>query len=150
MTAQFTMFDQMMLQDLSASTSSPASADGTTPSISPTGGDGALQLAINDVNGGFRLAGPKYDGSGKTVLKHSLSLRDIEELEDYLARARKELSAPGPSETLSPDSARADREALIDLIYAIITNPHKKAGVMVQEIQALLSKGGGTTEGSQG
>lgn len=52
--------------------------------------DGALQISIGeeDDNGcgtGYRIAGPKYDGSGKSLLKHFLSDRDKREIAEYLA-----------------------------------------------------------------
>jgi hypothetical protein len=55
--------------------------------------DGAMQLSINvdsaDGGGhGYRIAGPKYDGNGKVVLRHELSDRDVSELRRYLALSR--------------------------------------------------------------
>lgn len=52
--------------------------------------DGALQLSINfarEGNGGhgYRIAGPKYDGNGKVLLRHELSERDVSELRRYLS-----------------------------------------------------------------
>lgn len=52
-------------------------------------GDGALQLSINvetDGGGGhgYRIAGPKYDGTGQTLIKHYLTERDISEIRSYL------------------------------------------------------------------
>lgn len=49
-------------------------------------GDGALQLSINDNDSGYRLAGPKYDGTGKVLLRHEITERDREELLSYLRR----------------------------------------------------------------
>lgn len=51
--------------------------------------DGALQISIGqqDPDGGghgYRLAGPKYDGRGMTLLRHYLTERDIEEIRSYL------------------------------------------------------------------
>lgn len=58
--------------------------------------DKALQISINfrDEKGGghgYRLAGPKYDGFGKTLLKHVLTERDIDEIAGYLKTARAAL-----------------------------------------------------------
>ena len=51
--------------------------------------DGALQVSIgkSDDDGGghgYRIAGPKYDGSGKQLLCHTLTQRDKEEIISYL------------------------------------------------------------------
>jgi len=51
--------------------------------------DGQLQIGINkeDPDGGghgYRIAGPKYDGSGKTLLKHKITKRDVDEIRSYL------------------------------------------------------------------
>lgn len=56
--------------------------------------DGALQIAIaiEDDDGsshGYRIAGPKYDGRGKTLLKHYISERDVSEIRSYLASGTK-------------------------------------------------------------
>lgn len=52
-------------------------------------GDGQLQVSIckQDADGsghGYRIAGPKYDGSGKALLKHVINERDKSEIESYL------------------------------------------------------------------
>lgn len=52
---------------------------------------GAIQLAINDHDIGYRICGPKYDGSGHTIKTHELTVRDIEEIQDYLDIARRAL-----------------------------------------------------------
>ncbi len=53
---------------------------------------GQLQLAINNPNGcGYRIAGPKYDGMGRTLHIHELSRRDIAELRSYLDAAEARL-----------------------------------------------------------
>lgn len=54
--------------------------------------DGALQVSINwrdDKGGGhgYRIAGPKYDGSGTNLLRHQLTDRDKEEIRRYLDNA---------------------------------------------------------------
>lgn len=48
--------------------------------------DGLIQLAINDEKGGYRICGPKYDGTGRTIRRHELTARDVAELRDYLDR----------------------------------------------------------------
>lgn len=57
--------------------------------------DGRLQLSIGkqDKNGGghgYRIAGPKYDGSGKILLRHTITPRDKDEIMSYLRLASKE------------------------------------------------------------
>ena len=54
---------------------------------------GGIQLSINDENGGYRLAGPKYCGASVTLLTCVLNERDIAELSSYLRRAAP-LSSP--------------------------------------------------------
>lgn len=51
--------------------------------------DGQFQLAIglhDDGKGGhgYRLCGPKYDGTGTNVLHHVLTERDVEVIRTYL------------------------------------------------------------------
>jgi hypothetical protein len=53
---------------------------------------GHLQLAINNPSGsGYRISGPKYDGTGKTLHIHQLTSRDIVELRSYLDAAESRL-----------------------------------------------------------
>ena len=48
-----------------------------------------LQLSIGDDDGGFRLAGPKFNGSSEPVLTYKLtSARDLDEIESYCRQAR--------------------------------------------------------------
>lgn len=54
-----------------------------------------LQISINieDENGnghGYRIAGPKYDGSGRTLVKHYLDARDVSEIRGYLNLTHEE------------------------------------------------------------
>ena len=46
--------------------------------------DGAVQVSISDENGGYRIAGAKYDGTGKTLLKRELTASDANEIKRYL------------------------------------------------------------------
>jgi hypothetical protein len=48
------------------------------------GWTGGLQLSIGDENGGYRLAGPKFNGSGKCLLSKTLDARDVEEIRSYI------------------------------------------------------------------
>ena len=41
---------------------------------------GGIQLSIDDENGGYRIAGPKYCGMSVSLLEHHLDARDIAEL----------------------------------------------------------------------
>lgn len=60
--------------------------------VSRDGWTKGLQLSIDDDDGGYRLAGPKFNGSSETLLQYKLtSLRDIDEIEAYCKRARAEL-----------------------------------------------------------
>ena len=47
---------------------------------------GMIQLSINGNGTGYRICGPKYDGMGRTIRKHILTPRDVEEIKRYLAR----------------------------------------------------------------
>lgn len=50
---------------------------------------GAMQMSIDDDDGGFRLIGPKFSGNSTPLLKYNLtSERDIAEIESYCKRAR--------------------------------------------------------------
>ena len=52
------------------------------------GWTGGLQLSIEDATGsGFRIAGPKFNGSGTVLQKHKISERDAKEIRSYLDRA---------------------------------------------------------------
>lgn len=62
--------------------------------VSRDGWTKGVQLSINDDNGGFRLSGPKFNGSSETLLKYVLSSeRDIAEIESYCKVAREHLHA---------------------------------------------------------
>lgn len=58
-------------------------------SVDRDGLTGALQLSIDlerpDGTGhGYRLAGPKFNGSSKKVFRHQLGGRDVQEIRSYL------------------------------------------------------------------
>lgn len=53
-------------------------------SIYKDGWTGGIQLSIGDKNGGYRIAGPKFNGSGKPLLEHRLTERDAKEIRYYL------------------------------------------------------------------
>lgn len=57
--------------------------------VSRDGWTKGLQLNIakvdeNDRGHGYRLAGPKFNGSSKTLLKVELDQRDVDEIREYL------------------------------------------------------------------
>lgn len=52
----------------------------------------SLQLSIGDDDGGYRLAGPKYNGSSKSLLRRPLTARDCNELEAYIKQAREAIA----------------------------------------------------------
>lgn len=45
---------------------------------------GLIQLSINDGDVGYRICGPKYDGTSRTIKKHKLSASDVAEIRRYL------------------------------------------------------------------
>lgn len=51
--------------------------------------EGALQLSVNDENGGYRIFGPKYDGRSKPIRKHEITERDVSEIGSYLIRVHR-------------------------------------------------------------
>ena len=67
---------------------------------------GDLQLSIGDDSGGFRLAGPKSNGSGKRVLTRRLAQRDVAEIRRYLDAY--EASLPESARTCSRAFAHSE------------------------------------------
>jgi hypothetical protein len=60
--------------------------------VSRDGRTGGLQLSIdqecdNGTGHGYRIAGPKFNGSGENLLKHRLTERDADEIRVYLDSA---------------------------------------------------------------
>ena len=52
------------------------------------GWSGSVQLAIeDDIDGGYRLLGPKFNSSGTLRARRALSVRDANEIRRYLDRA---------------------------------------------------------------
>jgi hypothetical protein len=63
--------------------------DRLTIEVSRDGLTEGLQLSINqldeeDAGHGYRLAGPKFNGSGETLLTRTLDERDAKEIRRYL------------------------------------------------------------------
>jgi hypothetical protein len=46
--------------------------------------EGRFQLSIGNENGGYRIAGPKFDGRSKTIMRHEIRPRDVSEIGQYL------------------------------------------------------------------
>ena len=53
---------------------------------------GGIQISIGDDHGGYRIAGPKFDGSSKLLSKRTLDKRDIAEIRKYLDKAEAALN----------------------------------------------------------
>lgn len=47
---------------------------------------GGIQISINDGDGGYRIAGPKYCGTSETLKTHVLTEQDVWEIRRYLRR----------------------------------------------------------------
>lgn len=63
--------------------------DRITLEVSRDGWTKGIQLSINrldekGIGHGYRIAGPKFNGSGEMLLKHELSQRDADEIRGYL------------------------------------------------------------------
>lgn len=63
---------------------SPREAATVTLAVYRDGWTGRLQLAIEDESGGYRLAGPKFNGSGEKVLERVLDEHDAARIRSYL------------------------------------------------------------------
>jgi hypothetical protein len=61
-------------------------------SIDQDGWTKGIQLSIGTEDHGYRIAGPKFNGSSKTLKKHALDARDIAEIESYIKVAKKNLA----------------------------------------------------------
>lgn len=53
--------------------------------------EGGIQLSINGGGTGYRICGPKYDGRSKTIGRHKITERDIDEIRAYVQLAHKAL-----------------------------------------------------------
>lgn len=74
---------------VSSQNSEPENTKHVTFEVAKDGWTGGLQLSINerDADGGghgFRLAGPKFNGSSEMLLKYEVDERDAEEIREYL------------------------------------------------------------------
>lgn len=54
--------------------------------------DHAPQLSINGSDSGYRIAGAKYDGKSKCLLRHELSAQDVKEIRSYCDEAERWLA----------------------------------------------------------
>lgn len=52
--------------------------------VSKDGWTGLLQLSIGDYNGGYRIHGPKFNGSTKILIRHQINERDAMEIRTLL------------------------------------------------------------------
>ena len=43
-----------------------------------------FQISIGTDDGGYRMTGPDYNGSGKQIIKHEITERDASEIRKYL------------------------------------------------------------------
>ena len=50
---------------------------------------GGIQISINDGDGGYRLAGPKYSGYSETLKRHTLTQEDVAQIRAYLRKVPK-------------------------------------------------------------
>ena len=78
-------------------------ADQLTLDVTKDGWTGGIQLSINCVsdNGwghGYRIAGPKFNGSGSVLLSAKLTERDAGEIRAYLDRVFPTEAALGREE----------------------------------------------------
>jgi len=91
-------------------TANPAPGkDRITLEVSRDGWTNGVQLSINKldekgVGWGYRIAGPKFNGSGETLLKRELDQRDVDEIRRYLDAVFPQritawvVDGPGPEE----------------------------------------------------
>lgn len=63
-------------------------------SIYEDGWTSGLQLSVEDDDGGYRIIGPKFNGSSKRRASRVLDDRDIAMIRRYLDQAEAALSAP--------------------------------------------------------
>ncbi len=67
---------------------------------------GGIQISIGDDSGGYRIAGPKYCGSGESLKRHVLTKRDADEIRHYLDRIDDEakMGSAGNARALGDES----------------------------------------------
>jgi hypothetical protein len=68
-----------------------------------------LQLSIDTENHGYRIAGPKFNGSSTTLIKHKLNARDVSEIQSYLDAATRSARVTDDP-TQSPQSEIEDED----------------------------------------
>ena len=61
--------------------------DSITLNVDQDGWTGKLQLSIGDRNGGYRICGPKYNGSSKNLLTRLITKQDAAEIRRCLDKA---------------------------------------------------------------
>lgn len=58
--------------------------------VDQRGSDGAFQMSIWASDVGYRIAGPKYDGTNRPILRRKLTKRDADEIRSYLDQIGEE------------------------------------------------------------
>lgn len=53
--------------------------------------EGGYQVSVDAEAHGYRIFGPKYDGSSERIKRHELTASDIRELRSYLNEAARNL-----------------------------------------------------------
>lgn len=64
-----------------------SAAPKVTLMVARDGWTSGIQLAVSDGACGYRIAGPKCNGSGEVLIEHTLDERDAREIRRYLDRA---------------------------------------------------------------
>ena len=52
--------------------------------VSRSRSDGGLQISVDNASHGFRIAGPKFDGSSELLMRHRLTRDDVRAMLDFL------------------------------------------------------------------
>jgi hypothetical protein len=66
--------------------------------VDQDGWTGAHQFSVDDAAGGYRLSGPKYNGSSKRILTYVPSDRDLGEIAQYVANEQRRRAAIAKAE----------------------------------------------------
>ena len=91
-----------------------------------------LQLSINGGSHGYRLAGPKFNGSSTTLLKTELDERDAREIREYLAKG-----FPLTEDETRRAALQEAVSAVVDLQFSLDAGHPDRAGL--QAALVLLS-----------
>lgn len=66
--------------------------------VDQDGWTGGYQLSIGDDTGGYRLCGPKYNGSSNRLITYIPSDSDLDAIEEYIAAERVRRRATGATD----------------------------------------------------